>query len=118
MLLLQFEGKFIKKRSKRTDHRPLFPGNVLKVRLSCVKPSEKISEKKQQKNHGKGKNQDRGRIYTPEYLTTFEKQDILPELSVFYEFGLRIAKILCYNQYSFEEQDKNLDWRVFPDVIQ
>ena len=41
-----------------TYHRPLFTGNVLKVRLSC--------EKNQQKNHGKGKNQDRVRIYTPE----------------------------------------------------
>ena len=45
-----------------TYHRPLFIGNVLKVRLSCVKHSEKISKK----NHGKGeKNQDRDRIYTP-----------------------------------------------------
>ena len=48
-------------------HCPLFTGNVLKVRLSCVKPSEKNREKNQQKNPRDGeKNQDRGRIYTPE----------------------------------------------------
>ena len=49
-----------------TYHRPLFTGNVFKVRLSCVKPSEKKQGKKSAQNHGKGKeNQDRGRIYTP-----------------------------------------------------
>ena len=36
-----------------TYNRPLFAGNVLKVRLSCVKPSEKKG-KKSAKNHGKG----------------------------------------------------------------
>ena len=53
-----------------TYHRPLFTANVLKVRLSCVKPSEKTGGKNQQKNNGKGKkNQDRGRIYTPGYTS-------------------------------------------------
>ena len=46
-----------------TYHRPLFTGNVLKVRLNCVKPSEKIRGKNQQKN------QDRGKIYTPESVS-------------------------------------------------
>ena len=38
-----------------TYHRPLFTGNVLNVRLSCVKPSEKKQGKQISKNHGKGK---------------------------------------------------------------
>ena len=38
-----------------THHRPLFTGNVLKLRLSCVKPSEKNREKINKKNHGKRK---------------------------------------------------------------
>ena len=50
-----------------TYHRPLFTGNVLKVRLSCVKSSGKNTEKKSAKTHGKGKkNQDQGRICTPD----------------------------------------------------
>ena len=50
-----------------TYHGPVFMGNVLKVRLSCVKNSPKKSgEKNQKKNHGKEKKQDRGRIYTPD----------------------------------------------------
>ena len=49
-----------------TYHRPLFTGNVLKVRLSCVKPSKKKQkEKSAKKITVSGKNQDRGRIYTP-----------------------------------------------------
>ena len=49
-----------------TYHRPLFIGNILKVRLSCVKPSEKQGGKSAE-NHRKGKKtQDRGRLYTPD----------------------------------------------------
>ena len=48
-----------------TYHRPLFTGNVLKVRSSCVKPSDKNRGKNQQKITVRGKNQDQGRIYTP-----------------------------------------------------
>ena len=52
-----------------------FTGNVLKVRLSFVKPSEKTGEKIQQKNHGKGKqNQDRVRIYTQLPMIEIEKK--------------------------------------------
>ena len=47
-----------------TYHRPVFTGNVLKVR--CVKPSKKQG-KKSAKNHGKGKKIKIGveYIYTP-----------------------------------------------------
>ena len=58
-----------------TYHRPLFTGNVLKVRLSCVKPSEKNRENNQQKNHDKRKkNQDRVRIYTQLPMIEIEKK--------------------------------------------
>ena len=52
-----------------TYPRPLFTGNVLKVRLSCVKPSEKTEKKISIKITVKGKNQDRGRIYTPDGIS-------------------------------------------------
>ena len=48
-----------------TYHRTLFTGNVLTVRLSCVKPSEKNRGKNQQKNHGKGKKIKIGVEYIP-----------------------------------------------------
>ena len=58
-----------KKKSTMTYHHPLLIGIVLKVRLSCVKPSQKKRGKKSAKKHGKGeKNQDQGRIYTPALL--------------------------------------------------
>ena len=58
---------------------PLFTGNVLKVCLSCVKPSEKNGGEISKKNHGNGKkNQDRGRIYTPAICLNKQKtQDVL-----------------------------------------
>ena len=49
-----------------TYHRHVFTENVLKVRLSCVKPFRKKNRgKNQQKITVREKNQDRGRIYTP-----------------------------------------------------
>ena len=48
-----------------TYHRPLFIGNVLKVRLGCVKRSEKNRGKKSAKNHGKGKKIKIGVEYIP-----------------------------------------------------
>ena len=48
-----------------TYQRPLFTGNVLKVRLSCVKPSEKNTETNQPKNHSKGKKIKIGVEYIP-----------------------------------------------------
>ena len=66
-----------------TYHRPLFTGNVLKVRLSCVKLSEKNRGKNQQNNHGKGKkNQDRGRIYTPAHFKIKLKFDTTIRASI------------------------------------
>ena len=53
-----------------TYHRPLFTGNVLKVRLSCEKNLKKTGGKNQQKNHGKGKkNQDWVWIHTPAIIS-------------------------------------------------
>ena len=49
-----------------TYHRHFFTENVLKVRLSCVKPFWKKNRgKNQQKITVREKNQDRVRIYTP-----------------------------------------------------
>ena len=56
-----------------TYHRPVFTGNVLKERLSCVKPSEKTGGKNQQKITVRKKNQDQGRIYTPGNLLLAKK---------------------------------------------
>ena len=54
-----------------TYHRPLFTGNVLKVRLSCEKNFQKKKGEKSVKNHGKGKkNQDRVWIYYPVYTAS------------------------------------------------
>ena len=48
-----------------TYPRPLFTRNVLKVRLSCVKPSEKNRGKKSAINHGTGKKIKIGVEYIP-----------------------------------------------------
>ena len=42
-----------------TYHRPLFTGNVLKVRLSCVKSSGKNMEKKSAKKSWEGEKKSR-----------------------------------------------------------
>ena len=54
-----FKSKFINKSQQWLTTAPLFTGNVLKVRLSCVKPSEKEGEKISKKNYGKGKKKSR-----------------------------------------------------------
>ena len=48
-----------------TYHRPLFIGNVLKVRLSCVKPPEKNREKISKKITVRGKKIKIGVEYIP-----------------------------------------------------
>ena len=60
-----------------TYHRPLFTGNVLKVRLSCVKTLRKKQGEKSAKNHGKGKKIKIGVEYIP------LNQIILPIINVF-----------------------------------
>ena len=108
MLLLYFVGKFIKKRSTMTYHRPLLIGNVLKVRLSCVKPSEKNRGKKSTKNSRQGeKNQDRGRIYTPE--TKCRTIDY-----VMYTLMTSCALVSSCNSndvITFQWRSKGLQWR-------
>ena len=62
-----------KKKSTMTYHRPLFTGNVLKVRLSCKKNFQKNRGKNQQKNHGKGKKIKIGYDYIPLFFCSVSK---------------------------------------------
>ena len=93
----------LKKKSTMTYHRPLYTGNVLKVRFSCEKKtSKKTGEKNYPKKHGKGKKKI-GYEYIPLVVCSVQSSDQRVQIS---------QRTVYWIQCSVRSSEQCRHWRV------